>query len=89
MSGFDMLINSVLKSVGFSKEQFDATVENAKEQYGILCERANNIDSRVAVVENQVSEILRIVKRINDVLMDDKIPPPLTVDNFSSREKGF
>jgi hypothetical protein len=76
MSGFDMLINSVLKSVGFSKEQFDATVENAKEQYGILCERANNIDSRVAVVENQVSEILRIVNEINSKLTIPKFEIP-------------
>jgi TRAP-type uncharacterized transport system substrate-binding protein len=85
----DMLVNSVLKSAGFTREQFDETVENVKEQVQSFTVRANNIDARVAIVENQVSEILRIVTEINSKLTIPKfeIPEqkvfPLTLEGVS------
>lgn len=73
MSGMDMMVNAALKAVGFSRDQLDAVLIEGKQHLEIARQMAINIDERVGNLENQVSDIHSILKRIENKLNSTEI----------------
>lgn len=78
----DMLVNALLKALGFTREQFDAQLEVLKKDLAIFTRRAENSEARISeILENQ-REILAWIREHSDKV-PTKLLPQIEADKAS------
>ena len=62
MTGIEMLVNTVLKSMGFDK---DTTIAQADKIYKIVMGKIETFDNRLTAIENQNKLIISLLENKN------------------------
>ncbi len=68
MNGTDMLINAVLKAVGYKKEDMDRVIAKGAELHDYIGQSLKNFDTRLSNIERHQAQILANQERMFAVL---------------------
>lgn len=58
-TGIEMMVNALLKAVGFSREQFDSTLHVARTEFDTMKSRAVNAEESLAALMRGQSAMLK------------------------------
>jgi hypothetical protein len=86
MNGTEIMVNTLLKACGFSREQLDEALENAKTKFDEFELRAIQLDERIRRIENNQATILDSLERILRAVESD--PEPSEIAGITETQKG-
>lgn len=90
-TGIEMMVSALLKSVGFSREQFDATLSTVKTEFDAMKSRAERAETALRhLLESQaiIMKHLGITADSIAAQSDDGRQTVLTLDQPGQGEKG-